>query len=145
MTTYMVVEDEPDLYHMLTAMSTVLGVYEVAFATGEEAVAWIEEAEAGMFDDELPVLALLDIRLPGDIDGIMVGERLRQSQLLHRIAIVLMTAYHLSPSEEKEVIARCQADHLIYKPLPALTDLRDLLKRIAQTKLAAYAGKNGKH
>lgn len=134
MTAYMVVEDEPDLYEMLTAMANVLEVDEVAFATGEEAVTWIEEVEAGMFEDELPVLALLDIRLPGDIDGIMVAERLRQSPKLKNIAVVLMTAYHLSSDEEAEAKRRANADMLIYKPLPKFTELRDILRRVANKR-----------
>lgn len=141
MTTYMIVEDEPDLYDMLMAMSTVLGVDEVAFSTGEEAVTWIEEVEEGHFDGELPVLALLDIRLPGDIDGVMVAERLRESALLHNIAVVLTTAYHLSPEDEQSFIKRAEADMLIYKPLPAFSELRDILRSIAQARMNAQRGK----
>jgi CheY-like chemotaxis protein len=137
MTTYMVVEDEPDLYEMLTAMSTVLGVDEVAFATGEEAVTWIEEVDAGLFQGNLPILALLDIRLPGEIDGVMVAERLRISGALKQIAVVLMTAYHLTPEQEQSYKQRAGADLLIYKPLPSLPELRDLLHNVAQARLKA--------
>jgi CheY-like chemotaxis protein len=133
--TYMIVEDEPDLYEMLTAMSSVLGVDEVAFATGEEAVTWIEEVEAGIIREEMPVLALIDLRLPGDIDGVMVAERLRASSLLKDIAVVLMTAYHLDADEEKSTIQRAEADLLMYKPLPSFTELRDILRDIAQRRM----------
>ena len=133
--TYMIVEDEPDLYEMLTAMSSVLGVDEVAFATGEEAVTWIEEVEAGIIREEMPVLALIDLRLPGDIDGVMVAERLRASSLLKDIAVVLMTAYHLDADEEKSAIQRAKADLLMYKPLPSFTELRDILRDIAQRRM----------
>jgi CheY-like chemotaxis protein len=135
-TTYMVVEDEPDLYEMLTAMSKILEVNEVAFATGEEAVTWIEEVEHGLFDDEMPILALIDIRLPGEIDGPMVGERIRQCALLKDIAIVLMTAYHLSVEDEQEVMQQCDADLLLYKPLPKFTELRDVLRTTAEQRIA---------
>lgn len=133
--TYMIVEDEPDLYEMLTAMSSVLGVDEVAFATGEEAVTWIEEVEAGIIREEMPVLALVDLRLPGDIDGVMVAERLRASPLLKNIAVVLMTAYHLDADEERNAIQRAEADLLMYKPLPSFTELRDILRDIAQRRM----------
>ncbi len=135
MTTYMIVEDEPDLYDTLVAMSSVWGVEEYAFSTGEEAVTWIEEIEAGHFDGELPVLALLDIRLPGDIDGIMVAERLRKSPLLNNVAVVLMTAYHLTPESEKLAIQRAGADRLLYKPLPTFRQLRDILRSAAESRL----------
>jgi CheY-like chemotaxis protein len=133
--TYMIVEDEPDLYEMLTAMSNVLGVNEVAFATGEEAVTWIEEVDAGLIREEMPVLALIDLRLPGDIDGVMVAERLRTSPQLSNIAVVLMTAYHLDAHDEQDAIARSGADLLMYKPLPKLTELRDILRDIAQRRM----------
>ncbi|MBE0688805.1 MAG: response regulator [Anaerolineae bacterium] len=134
MTTYMIVEDEPDLYDMLMAMSSVLGVDEVAFSTGEEAVMWIEEAEAGHFEDEVPVLGLIDLRLPGEIDGVMVAERLRKSLPLHNMAVVLMTAYHLSPAEERNFMERADADLLVYKPLPTFPVLRDILRTIARER-----------
>lgn len=134
MTTYMIVEDEPDLYDMLMAMSGVLGVDEVAFSTGEEAVIWIEEVEAGHFEEEVPILGLIDLRLPGDIDGVMVAERLRESASLNNMAVVLMTAYYLSPAEERSSMERADADLLIYKPLPSFPMLRDLLRTVARER-----------
>ncbi len=133
--TYMIVEDEPDLYEMLTAMSSVLEVNEVAFATGEEAVTWIEEVEAGIIREEIPALALIDLRLPGDIDGVMVAERMRSSPLLKNVAVVLMTAFHLTADEEKVVISRAEADLLMYKPLPKFVELRDILRNIALKRM----------
>jgi CheY-like chemotaxis protein len=133
--TYMIVEDEPDLYEMLTAMSSVLGVNEVAFATGEEAVTWIEEVDAGIIREEIPALALIDLRLPGDIDGVMVAERLRASPLLSNVAVVLMTAFHLTAKEEEDAKRRAEADALMYKPLPEFRELRDILYNIAQSRM----------
>ncbi|MDX2139466.1 MAG: response regulator [Chloroflexota bacterium] len=135
MQTYMIVEDEPDLYEMLTHMSTMIGVNEVAFTTGEESVAWIEEVDAGLFNDDLPVLALIDIRLPGATDGIMVAERLRASPHLQHVAVVLMTAYHLSPEDEAQAKQRAGANLLLYKPLPRIADLRQILANEAQARL----------
>jgi CheY-like chemotaxis protein len=137
----MIVEDEPDLYEMLTHMSTMIGVKEVAFTTGEESVAWIEEVDAGLFKDDLPVLALIDIRLPGMIDGIMVAERLRTSPALKDIAVVLMTAYHLSPEDEASAKRRAGANLLLYKPLPRIADLRDILANEAQASLKTVGKK----
>jgi CheY-like chemotaxis protein len=91
--------------------------------------------EAGIIREEMPVLALIDLRLPGDIDGVMVAERLRASSLLKDIAVVLMTAYHLDADEEKSTIQRAEADLLMYKPLPSFTELRDILRDIAQRRM----------
>ncbi len=128
MTSWMLVEDEPDLYEMLLAMTQTMGVNGIAFSTGEEAVDWIEDVDAGMYQGELPVLALLDIRLPGDISGPMVGARLRKSKPLGKVRIILITAYRLSPSEETAFIKEAGADLLLYKPLPGFRELETILK-----------------
>lgn len=124
----MVVEDEPDIYEVLLAMFGIWGIEGVAFVDGEEAVSWIEDVDSGRFQGELPELALLDIRLPGQIEGPDVGARIRKSPVLGNIAIVLTTAFRLSPDDEKEVIKRAGADRLIYKPMPKFQDLQTLLE-----------------
>lgn len=124
----MVVEDEPDIYEVLLAMFGIWGIEGVAFVDGEEAVSWIDDVDHGRFQGELPELALLDIRLPGEINGPAVGERLRKSTVLGEIAIVLTTAYKLTPDEEKAVIKQAGADRLIYKPLPKFGELQSILE-----------------
>ena len=76
MSTWMVVEDEPGLYDLVLAMYETMGINGLAFTTGEEAFDWIEDVDAGHFAGELPKLALLDIRLPGEISGPMIGARI---------------------------------------------------------------------
>jgi CheY-like chemotaxis protein len=129
MTTWMVVEDEPDLYDMLLSMTQIMGIDGLAFTTGEEAVGWIDDVDQKHIHVEAPQLALLDIRLPGDISGPAVGGRLRQSPILQNTTIVLMTAYKLSPQEEKAVIREAGANLLVYKPLPNLPELQKMLKK----------------
>ena len=128
MSTWMVVEDEPDIYEVLLAMFGIWGIEGVAFVDGEEAVSWIEDVDHKRFQGELPELALLDIRLPGEINGPAVVERLRKSQSLRDMAIVLTTAYKLTPDEEEEVIQQAEADRLVYKPLPKFGELQTLLE-----------------
>jgi CheY-like chemotaxis protein len=127
--TWMVVEDEPDIYDVLLAMFEIWGIEGVAFVDGAEAVAWIEDVDKGNVVGELPELAILDIRLP-EVPGPEVGARLRKSDRLGRMAIVMITAYRLSPEEEEAVKARAQADALMYKPLPAMPELRKALDQI---------------
>jgi CheY-like chemotaxis protein len=121
--TWMVVEDEPDIYDVLLAMFEIWGIEGVAFVDGAEAISWIENVDQNRVRGELPELAILDIRLP-EVSGPEVGHRLRQSPILGNMAIVLITAYRLAPEEEQEVIAKAQADLLMYKPLPAMPELR---------------------
>jgi CheY-like chemotaxis protein len=125
----MVVEDEPDIYDVLLAMFEVWGIEGIAFVDGAEAVNWVEDVDNGTVTGELPELAILDIRLP-EISGPEVGARLRQSDRLGQIAIVLITAYRLTAEEEQQVLDRAQADALMYKPLPQMEELRRKLAEI---------------
>jgi CheY-like chemotaxis protein len=125
---WMIVEDEPDLYDMLLAMTDVMGVDGLAFANGEDAVDWIEDVDSKSLSTDLPELALLDVRLPGDVKGPHVGARLRQSRILGEITIVLMTAYRVSPKEEKAMLKEAGAEMMLYKPLPRLSEFTALMK-----------------
>jgi CheY-like chemotaxis protein len=127
LSTWMVVEDEPDIYELLLAMFEMWGIEGVAFV--EEAITWIEEADKGT-PGELPELALLDIRLPGNVSGPMVGERIRKSKALNRMAIVLITAYKLTIDEEQAFIKQSGADRLLYKPLPKFNELKKILEEV---------------
>lgn len=126
----MVVEDEPDIYEVLLAMFEMWGIEGVAFVDGEEAVAWIEDVDEERFQGELPELALLDIRLPGDIDGVGVGRRLRNSRVLGDMAIVLTTAYKLTPEEQADAMEKAGADYWLPKPLPKFTELQGVLEKV---------------
>jgi DNA-binding response OmpR family regulator len=127
--TWMVVEDEPDIYDVLLAMFEIWGIEGVAFVDGAEAQAWIEDVDRGRVHGELPELAILDIRLP-EVSGPELGNRLRRSHVLGEIAIVLITAYRLTPEDEQAVIAQAQADLLMYKPLPAMPELRSTMDAV---------------
>ncbi|MEQ8675074.1 MAG: response regulator [Aggregatilineales bacterium] len=136
MSTWMVVEDEPDIYEVLLAMFGIWGIEGVAFVDGEEAISWIEDVDQGSFQGELPELALLDIRLPGAVQGPDVGARLRKSDALKHVAIVLITAYKLKPEEEKQIISDAGADILVYKPLPKFNELQTLLEETIAARRA---------
>jgi len=134
----MVVEDEPDIYEVLLAMFEVWGIEGVAFVDGSEAVAWIEDVDAGRVQSELPELAILDIRLP-EVSGPEVGARLRKSAKLKSVAVVLITAYRLQPPEEEAVVAQAQADMLLYKPLPRPVEFRKILEEALARRAATVA------
>lgn len=129
----MVVEDEPDIYDVLLAMFELWGIEGVAFVDGAEAISWIDAVDQGRVHGELPELAILDIRLP-EASGPEVGSRLRKSPILRNVAIVLITAYRLSPDDEREAITQAQADKLMYKPLPAMPELRKILDEVVNKR-----------
>lgn len=129
MTTWMVVEDEPDLYEMLLAMYEMIGVDGMAFTDGEQATAWVNDIERGYYTpQDVPELALLDIRLPGQISGPAVGARLRNCEATQRMVVVLMTAYKLSVEEEQQAFEQSGADMIFYKPLPPLGEFQAMLQ-----------------
>jgi CheY-like chemotaxis protein len=132
----MVVEDEPEIYELLLAMFEMWGIEGVAFVDGEEAVAWIEDVNHNRFQGELPELALLDIRLPGEINGIQVGENLRKSPILGKIAIVMTTAFKLNEKEKTEALRQTQADLWLPKPLPKFKELQGILENIIADRRA---------
>lgn len=134
MATWMVVEDEPDLFNVVLAMYAMLGVDGIAFSSGEEAFDWIEDVDSGRSSAELPEMALLDIRLPGRISGPMIGERLRQSPVLGGIAIAMMTAYRLSPGDEQLVKRQSGCDLLLYKPLPKPSEFHRVIHKIIERR-----------
>ena len=128
MVAWIVVEDEPDLYEMVLAMYDTMGIDGVAFSSGEDAVDWIKAVDGGYSGSEIPEVALIDIRLPGDVSGIEVSARLRQSVSLGSMVIVLMTAYRLSPQEEAVTQRQARADLVMYKPLPLFTEFQRRLE-----------------
>lgn len=77
-----IVEDDLDLSEMLSAYFRVQG-YDVTTASrGEDAVALMSE--------EIPDVAVLDIRLP-DIDGYEVCRRLRGSRRTQNLPVIFLT------------------------------------------------------
>jgi CheY-like chemotaxis protein len=135
MTSWLLVEDEADLFEMLLGMFDLFGLEGAAFSTGEEALEWIDKVDQGLFPiDELPELALLDIRLPGLATGVDVGARIRESPMMGHIAVVMMTAYRLSPAQEYEITRQAGADLLLYKPLPDFGLLQRKLTDLANSK-----------
>jgi len=130
LSTWMVVEDEPGIYEVLLAMFEMWGIGGIAFVDGEEAVAWIEDVDEGRAKGEKPELALVDIRLPGTIQGEMVGARIRQSSQLRDMAVVLITAYHLTSDVKESIMKQSGADELLYKPLPRFNELKQKLENV---------------
>lgn len=143
MSTWMVVEDEADVYDTLLALLNIWSIDGIAFTNGTDAINWIDEIDAGEQDtDNLPELALLDIRLPG-ASGPEVGARLRQSPIMKNITVVLTTAYYASPSEEKEMMDQAQADAWIAKPFPSPRDFRKALQDAINHRRTVAAKQNG--
>ena len=128
MTTWMIVEDEPDLYDLLSELISGIGHRVIGFSSGEDALNWIEQVDKGSYPHELPELGLFDIRLPGQVSGPDIAARLRHSKVIGSMVIVIMTAYRLTPEEETRVMDYATPDMLLYKPLPNFPEFRRRLE-----------------
>lgn len=154
MATWLLVEDEPDLYDTLLTMFEIWNTEGLAFTNISGALDWIDGVEKQEFVKELPELALIDVRLPygrkvpealksyvrpdGTLwnGGLLISRRLRDSSSpeLRDLLIVLITAFRFTPSEEKTHLEQAGADHIFYKPLDEMAVLKDKLNRLMRQK-----------
>ncbi len=72
-----------------------------------------------------PDIALLDVSMPGELDGLAVLRRLREEELTRDLRIVLLTA-HAQEVAQREGLA-AGADDYVVKPF----DADELLARVA--------------
>lgn len=132
MSSWLLVEDEPDLYEVLVHLSDIFATEVIAHTTAEDTLSWLETLPLGGngHRDCLPIFGLIDIRLPGPINGIQLAWHIHRHPLLKNMPIVLMTAYRLSPREEKEAIHYSGARRLLYKPLPSFSEMQRIFREL---------------
>ncbi|MGQ9907702.1 MAG: response regulator [Candidatus Flexifilum sp.] len=138
MSRWIILEDEPQLYDVLMHFTEIFGVGGIGFANADQALDWIEDVDNGLYDGELPALALLDYRMEnGTASGADVIRRLRSSPYLNNIAIVVMSAYFQTDEFKREILDNAQADLLLNKPLPTMYELRAILLEVVRKRGAA--------
>lgn len=130
---WLIAEDEADIRNLVAMMCTVWGHTPMTFESGQKAWDWIDTVVNGTNTQPLPEFALMDIRMPG-YRGDEVARRLRDTEPLARMPIVLMTAFVLSDEERKEMMKNSGVDEIINKPLPEFNALRNLLHEIIERK-----------
>lgn len=114
-------------------MCQVWGHKPLSFESGQKVWDYLDEIEQGKSEKPLPEFALMDIRMPG-YRGDEVAKRIRQTEGLTQIPIVLMTAFVLDDTEQKEMMKNTGVDAIIYKPLPEFNELRKILERVIAQK-----------
>lgn len=106
----LIVDDHAELRRMLR-IATGYGKYILhEAATGDEAMA--------VARNEHPSVMLLDIMMPGELNGLQVCERIKQSDDLKDIYVVLLTAR--GQIEDIEAGRRAGADAYMIKPISPL-------------------------
>jgi DNA-binding NtrC family response regulator len=116
-------EDTKPLRDILLATITALrpGCKVKQFINSDETIKYIEEniADIDIF--------LLDVRVPGSVNGLGVAEKINQ---LKGSGLIVMTSAYLSPGREKldELNARW------YQKPWQIQDMQDMLKRAEATR-----------
>lgn len=130
MACWMIVEDEPDVHEMLVLMARLFSHTCIAFVNGDQAIRWLEQFDHDPQGQQRPDIALIDARLPGDIQGDQIAARVRVSPHLRHIPVLLMTAYYLRPDDADALMTRSGADRLLQKPLPPPRQIESLMQEL---------------
>jgi CheY-like chemotaxis protein len=110
------VEDNPANVFLIQRIAR-MGNHEVIHYTqGQQAL--------DNFEHDKPDMVLMDVQLPGQLDGLDVVRRLREDG--HKIPIIALTAYAMLGDREKCLDAGCDA--YLAKPMP-VQELIELIKR----------------
>ena len=117
----LVCEDQDSIRHMIQTLVQASGHEVVGVATGAQAV---EMALTERFD-----ILLLDLMLPGALDGIAVTLRLRQHELTRDLPIFIISA--LDDPASRARVKKAGATAFDSKPFRPL-ELLDEINRVAR-------------
>ena len=121
----LVVEDQPDL-RKLIRMTLDFGDYEVHEA--DNGVGGLRMAEGVK-----PNVVLLDVMMPGELDGYQVCERIKQDPALKHVMVVMLTAR--GQSRDREMAEKAGVSRFMTKPFSnaeVLTAVRDLVAQASR-------------
>lgn len=118
----LIVEDQPDI-RKLIRMTLEFEDFE------------IHEASDGAFGlslarATLPDIVLLDVMMPGELDGLQVCQRLKQDEITRYIKVVLLTAR--GQARDREAGQHAGADEYLVKPFSPL-QLIETIERLLET------------
>jgi DNA-binding response OmpR family regulator len=112
----LVVEDTESIAHMIEALVKARGHDVVAVGTGSKAM---EALSSKSFD-----VILLDINLPGGMDGFAVCERIRSAPATKEVPVLFISA--LSDEEHKQRAFGVGATAFYAKPFSPLSLLKEI-------------------
>jgi len=110
MSKILIVDDKPEVRE-LVSVTLEMGDYEILMAeNGVDALA--------LARSELPDLMLLDIQMPGDLDGLDVCRTLKNEAETSRICIIMLTAK--GQEQDKQQGLEAGANEYFIKPFSPL-------------------------
>ncbi len=122
----LVVDDKEDSRVLVGKILRIRGYEVIGAGTGEDAV--------NMARTELPDLILMDIRLPGGIDGLEATRRIKAMRQLAHIPILAMSASVRPEDMQKALDEGC--DGFVRKPIDIDELPRDVAEYIARASSA---------
>ena len=114
----LVVDDKEDSRRLVGKILKIRGYEVIGAGTGEDAV--------NMAQTELPDLILMDVRMPGEIDGLEATRRIKALPQLAHIPILAMTASVRPEDMQRALDDGCNG--FIRKPI----DIDELPKEVAE-------------
>ncbi len=114
----LVVDDKEDSRVLVGKVLRLRGYEVIGAVTGEDAV--------NMAQTELPDLILMDVRMPGGIDGLEATRRIKAMPQLAHIPVLAMTASVRPEDEQRALDAGCSG--FVRKPI----DIDELPKQVAE-------------
>ena len=114
----LVVDDKEDSRILVGKILRFRGYEVIGAGTGEEAIS--------MAQTDIPDLILMDIRLPGGIDGLEATRRIKATPQLAHIPILAMTASVRPEDMQKALDEGCNG--FVSKPI----DIDELPRQVAE-------------
>ncbi|MEQ8675073.1 MAG: response regulator [Aggregatilineales bacterium] len=130
---WLIAEDEADIRNLVAMMCQVWGNNPMTYESGQKVWDMLDEIDAGTYKGILPDFALMDIRMPGR-RGNELSKRIRQTEPIKNIPIVLMTAFVLSDEDMQMMKREFGIDHVINKPLPDFDQLKLILDKVIASR-----------
>ena len=114
----LVVDDKEDSRVLVGKILRLRGYEVIGAGTGEEAIT--------MTQNEVPDLILMDVRMPGEVDGLEATRRIKAIPQLAHIPILAMTASVRPEDEFRALDAGCSG--FVRKPI----DINEFPKQVAE-------------
>lgn len=119
----LLIEDEPDIRDLMKMFLELEGHEIVMADTAEDGLVQAERVD--------PAVILMDLSLPGELDGFEATRRLRADARFDAVPIIALTAHAMGAHRERALAAGCD-DHWT-KPIVDLSQFSKELARIAES------------
>lgn len=124
----LIVEDQPDIRKLIRLTLEFEGYELLEADNGVAGLAAIESAR--------PAIVLLDVMMPGELDGYQVCERVKRDPALASTKVIMLTAR--GQQSDIDEGKRVGADAYLIKPFSPL-ELIDTIARLASASLTSNA------